>query len=293
MSSVTCNFFEPRLLSVCGRRVVFLRDEDSSLYSLSRSFAFNDPCSIHRDTHRQYLFNTATTTGLLAEETANAANTSDLAPPKSRKRGSGTYPYEIAANAASEAAAAAAALANAPPPTALSFSETHDLSTTLPLFNFQLPLPLPHTEASQQRIQLPQSCATSLEDILPQKSTSSVGITPHIFDLSRAHISYFQNLKAWFYGVHQQRRQRYKNRLAILGMQGGVDESIIRGSLRDSPRGLAAMAGLSASPTSMAAIDSLCNPVNDTRNVDALAMLELLGSSASASQEPEKKRIKC
>jgi hypothetical protein len=48
------------------------------------------------------------------------------------------------------------------------------------------------------------------------------------------------------------------------------------------------MAGLSASPTSMAAVDSLCNPVDDTRNIDALAMLELLGS---ASQEPlDKKR---
>lgn len=280
-------FREPRLISMCGRRVVFECEDDLPLYSLSRRFAINDPGAFHRDSHRQYLFDSASSTSLVAEETASSV--SGLVSAKSRKRGLGADSNESVASAASEAAAAAAAaLASAPPPTIATFSETHDVMTTLPIFNMQLPLPLPHTDASLQKIQLPQTCASSLEDILPRP-----GATSHqqVFDLSRAHISYFQNLKAWFYSVHQQRKQRYKNRLAILGMHGGVlDSTSFRGGLRDSPNVLAAMAGLSSSPSTLEAA-SLSHPVDDSRSVDALAMLGMI-SSTNDLQEPIDKKTR-
>lgn len=253
-------------------------DEDPPLYSLSRSFAFNDPGAIHRDSHRQYLFDSASSSGLIAEETASAA--AGLVTVKSRKRGPGLDPHELAASAASEAAAAAAALASAPPPTAATFSETHDIMTTLPILNLQLPFPLPHNGASQQRIQPPQTCVSSLEDILPRPVAGAPSQQHQIFDLSRAHLSYFQNLKAWFYSVHQQRKQRYKNRLAILGMHGGEDISTVRSGIRDSPRGLAAMVGLSSSSNPMS-VEAFSHPVDDSRSVDALAMLGMLSGSTT------------
>jgi hypothetical protein len=65
-------------------------------------------------------------------------------------------------------------------------------------------------------------------------------------------------------------------------MHGGEDISTVRGGIRDSPRGLAAMVGLS-SPSHSMSVEAFSHPVDDSRSVDALAMLGMLSGSTVVS----------